>query len=72
MPQKLTAAPSPTARIGLTEKELADMLGLSVAWLQRDRRTKRLLPFFRLGGSIRYSPERVRAALDRFQEGGAH
>jgi hypothetical protein len=72
MTQKLTAAPSPTARIGLTEKEIAEALGLSLTWIQHDRIGRRILPYFRIGGAIRYSPERVRAALERLQEGGAH
>jgi hypothetical protein len=43
---------------------------MSVHWVRKDRRTKRLLPFFKLGGSVRYDLERVRQSLRCMEEGG--
>lgn len=57
-------------RIGLDEKEMAACLGVSVHWLRRDRYSKRVVPFFRLGDRVLYSPERVREALQRLECGG--
>ena len=57
--------------IALTEQQLADDIGVSVSWLQHDRCTKRLLPFYRLGGRlIRYNRARVLEVLAGMEEGG--
>ena len=58
-------------RLALTESELAADLALSLSWLRKDRRTKRLLPYFKIGGSVRYNRDRVLQALARMEEGGA-
>ena len=58
-------------RIAVNEADAAKALGVSVHWLRRDRRTKRLLPFYKLGGAVRYDMGRVREALARIEEGGA-
>ena len=44
---------------------------MSVAWLRKDRSGARIVPFYRLGSSVRYSIDRVREALDKQAEGGA-
>jgi hypothetical protein len=59
-----------TPTLAFSEIECAEAIGISVAWLRKDRRDKRLIPFYRLGGRILYSPERVRAALAVLEEGG--
>jgi hypothetical protein len=43
---------------------------MSVHWVRKDRRTKRLLPFYKLGEAVRYDLERVRQALRATEEGG--
>lgn len=60
-----------TARLAVNEKTLAEAIGMSVPWLRKDRATKRLLPFYRIGASVRYDVARVREALARLEEGGA-
>lgn len=57
-------------RIAVDETALAVAIGMSVAFLRKDRRTKRLLPFYRLGGAIRYDLTRVRESLAALEEGG--
>ncbi len=61
----------PLPPIAITEHQVAACIGMSVHWLRKDRRTKRLLPFYKLGDSVRYDLERVRQALQRTEEGGA-
>jgi hypothetical protein len=57
-------------KIALNEKELSDVLGMSVSFLRKDRITRRIIPFYRIGDSIRYDIGRVREALIRLEEGG--
>jgi hypothetical protein len=42
---------------------------MSVAWLRKDRRGKRLIPYYRLGARVLYSLERVQQALNQLEEG---
>ena len=58
-------------RLAVDEKTLAEALGMSVAWLRKDRSGARIVPFYRLGTSVRYNIDRVREALDKRAEGGA-
>jgi hypothetical protein len=58
------------APIAISESEAAQALGVSVHFLRKDRQTKRLLPFYKLGGAVRYNLERVREALAAVEEGG--
>lgn len=58
-------------RLAVDEKTLAEAIGMSVAWLRKDRSGARTVPFFRLGSSVRYNIDRVREALDKRAEGGA-
>ena len=57
-------------RLALTEVELASALGMSVSFLRKDRITRRIIPFYRIGDSIRYDIGRVREALIHLEEGG--
>lgn len=57
-------------KIALNEQELASALGMSVSFLQKDRCTRRLIPYYRIGDSIRYDVGRVREALIKLEEGG--
>ena len=56
--------------LAVDEYAIAESIGMSVPWLRKDRRTKRLVPFYRIGKSIRYDLARVRAALANLEEGG--
>lgn len=56
--------------LAVDEYAIAQAIGMSVPWLRKDRRTKRLVPFYRIGKSIRYDIGRVRAALITLEEGG--
>lgn len=58
-------------RIAVDEKQAAAAINMSVGFLRKDRQTKRLIPFYRIGGSIRYDLNRVREALAAVEEGGA-
>lgn len=59
------------ARIALNENEMASAIGVSVYWLQKDRQSRRIVPFYRIGGNIRYNPARVAEVLANLEEGGA-
>lgn len=60
-----------TLAIAVDEKTMAKQLNMSVHFLRKDRRGSRLVPYFRIGGSIRYSVARVQAALAELEEGGS-
>lgn len=67
-----TLSPAASAPVGgVDEKAAAQALGMSVGWLRKDRYGKRTIPFFRLGGRVRYDLERIRATLVAREEGGA-
>lgn len=55
----------------ITDRELAPLIGVSAATLQRDRRTRKSIPFVRIGDRCLYDPEEVFAALKRSMIGGA-
>ena len=59
-----------TARIVVCETEAARAIGMSVHFLRKDRRGKRLIPFYRIGDRVLYDLERVRQALLALEEGG--
>ena len=56
--------------IAVDETEAAKAIGLSIHFLRRDRRTKRLIPFYRIGDRVLYNLDRVREALAACEEGG--
>lgn len=53
------------------ESAAAEALGVSVAFLRKDRRSKRLVPFIKLGTAVRYSPAAITAAMAGLSRGGA-
>ena len=61
-----------TPRIAVDEVEAAKAIGMSVHFLRKDRRDKRLIPFYRIGDCVRYDLGRVREALAALEEGGTH
>lgn len=66
-----TAPNTAGTRLAVDEKTLSESICMSLAWLRKDRATKRLLPFYRIGTAVRYDMARVREALARLEEGGA-
>ena len=60
-----------TQSLIVNDKQIAAVVGMSVAWVRKDRSTKRLIPFFRIGDCIRYDVSTVRAAFMSRMEGGA-
>lgn len=65
-----TEATTPTDRIGVGEHEVAAALGLSVHTLRKDRTAARRIPFYKIGGSVRYNLDRVRETLTALEVGG--
>ena len=57
--------------LAVSETELAKLIGMSVFFLRKDRCTKRILPFYKIGDAVRYNPERVMQALAALEEGGS-
>lgn len=57
-------------RIAVDEKELTQHLPLSLSFLRKDRRGRRLIPFYKVGDRCLYNLERVREALAKLEEGG--
>jgi hypothetical protein len=54
----------------VADKEIAAMIGMSLAWVRKDRATKCILPFFYIGDCVRYDVATVRKSmLDRMQGG---
>lgn len=58
-------------QLAVDDKAIAAALGMSLAWVRKDRMTNRTVPFFRLGTSIRYDPATVRKAMLSRMEGNA-
>jgi hypothetical protein len=54
----------------LDEKEIAEELHVSIAFLRKDRYGAKTIPFMRLGDLIRYDADRVREALMAREVGG--
>jgi hypothetical protein len=52
------------------DTEIAKALGVSRAWLQKDRVTAQRIPFIRLGDRCLYRLDEVLAALKSYQVGG--
>lgn len=63
--------PNAADRLAFTDIEIARAIGASITWVRHDRRGARLIPYYRVGGLIRYNRDRVLAALSTMEEGGA-
>lgn len=61
---------NPAAPIAVDEHEAARALGISVHTLRKDRINARRIPFYKIGGTIRYDLTRVRDALAAYEQGG--
>jgi hypothetical protein len=54
----------------VTDRELAQQIGVSVGFLQKDRRGPQRIPFVRLGDRILYDPPEVLQTLKASTIGG--
>ncbi len=68
-PSSLRGAYDPLP-IAVGEVEAAKAIGMSVFFLRKDRRTKRVIPYLKIGDRVVYCLDRVRAALLAMEEGG--
>ena len=57
--------------LAVADKEIAALIGMSVAWVRKDRATRRILPFLRIGHAVRYDVAAVRSVLLTRMEGGS-
>lgn len=48
----------------LDEKQVANLLGLSVQTLRNDRAGRRRIPYVKMGKAVRYRPEDVQAFIE--------
>ena len=62
--------PTTSARLFVDDEELAGLIGVSIHFLRKDRRSARRIPFVRLGDRILYDVDRVKHAMLEFEEGG--
>jgi len=54
----------------ITDREMAPMLGVSVGFLQKDRRGAKIIPFIKIGDRCLYDPAEAVAALKSRTVGG--
>lgn len=54
----------------VNEKAISELIGMSVHFLRIDRRSGQTIPFFKIGGSVRYNPAQVTEALAAMAHGG--
>jgi hypothetical protein len=59
-----------STRVALNDREVAAAFGMSLAWVRKDRLTKRILPFYRIGDCVRYDLQTVKKILMQRMEGG--
>jgi hypothetical protein len=64
---QLGAATSPRL---IPDKLMAPLIGVSVAYLQKDRREGQRIPFVRIGDRCLYDPDEVFEALKAYRVGG--
>ena len=64
------AAPQAAHPRLIRDRDLAPMIGVSVAFLQRDRREAQRIPFLRVGDRCLYDVQAVFDALKQYQHGG--
>lgn len=67
--QTAVAPTAPNATI-VDEHGCAAILGVSVGWLRADRLGRRIVPYYKLGGLVRYNMRRVEQALAAVEFGG--
>jgi excisionase family DNA binding protein len=66
-----TSAASPIGSQLLTDKSVAEKINVSMRTVI-DWRNAGKIPFIRIGRSIRYRPESIRALLEKLEIGGAN
>lgn len=62
--------PPTTAPLFVTDRELAPLIGVSVGFLQKDRREAQRIPFIRLGDRCLYDVQESLAAVKALTVGG--
>ena len=60
----------PAPRLLVTERELAQAIGVSVSFLQKNRVGSQAIPFVKVGPHVRYNLEEARLALKAMAAGG--
>ena len=65
-----TSATPISLRRLVDERICAPAIGKSVGWLRKDRLNSKIVPFVRVGTSIRYDLDRVFAVVMATEEGG--
>ena len=70
MQEKATQDPTQAAPLLVVDHVMAPMIGLSVHFLQKDRRGPQRIPFIRLGDRVLYDPQEVMAAVKALTVGG--
>ena len=63
--------PPATTPLFVTDRELAPLIGVSVGFLQKDRREAQRIPFIRLGDRCLYDVQEALAAVKALTVGGA-
>ena len=71
MTSKTEAPPIEVTPIAVDDHVIAKAIGMSVHFIRKDRSTKRIIPFYRVGDRCLYNLDRVREALASLEEGGA-
>lgn len=63
-------APHTGTPLFITDRELAPIIGVSVGFLQKDRRDAKRIPFIRLGDRCLYDLQEALAAVKALTVGG--
>lgn len=58
-------------RIFLNTEGAAQVLGQTVRWLEADRIGKQLVPFYKIGGAVKYELRELHEFLESCKRGGA-
>jgi hypothetical protein len=61
----MTYAAYPDDNQLISEKPAAEIIGMSVAWLQRDRWAGATIPYVKFGRAIRYRVGDLRAEIEK-------
>lgn len=64
------AAPQPAHHKLVRDVELAPLIGVSVGFLQRDRREAQRIPYLKVGDRVLYDVAEVFEALKAYRHGG--
>ena len=68
-PDVAVSTPAAHSRL-IRDVELAPMIGVSISYLQRDRREGQRIPFYKIGDRCLYDPAVVFNAIRQYEVGG--